>query len=284
MLSESVVLLMPHFAKPRTVSGHGKITTHMKIESVRIENFRSYKDETIILDDYSCFVGPNGAGKSTVFYALNIFFRQYKDSKTDLSKLTENDFHHKDTTKEIRITVTFKDLSDQAKEDLKDYVRQDKLIVTAVAKFEPSSERAEVKQFGNRLGIEDFRKFFEADKEQKKVADLKEIYSGFQSKFTDLRTSTSKADMIEALQEYESTHSYKCSLIPSEDQFYGASRGANRIAPHIQWVFVPAVKDATEEGEESKTSALGQLLARTVRSKISFDEKVSELRAKAREQ
>lgn len=256
----------------------------MKIESVRIENFRSYKDETIILDDYSCFVGPNGAGKSTVFYALNIFFRQFKDSKTDLSKLTESDFHHKDTSKEIRITVTFKDLSEQAKEDLKDYVRQDKLIVTADAKYDQSTERAEVKQFGNRLGIEDFRKFFEADKEQKKVAELKEIYSGFQSKYQDLRNATSKADMIEALQEYESSNPDKCVLIPSEDQFYGASRGANRLAPHIQWVFVPAVKDATEEGEESRTSALGQLLARTVRSKISFDEKVNELRAKAREQ
>lgn len=256
----------------------------MKIESVRIENFRSYKDETIILDDYSCFVGPNGAGKSTVFYALNIFFRQFKDSKTDLSKLTESDFHHKDTSKEIRITVTFKDLSEQAKEDLKDYVRQNKLIVTAVAKYDQSTERAEVKQFGNRLGIEDFRKFFEADKEQKKVAELKEIYTGFQSKYSDLRNATSKADMIEALQEYESSNPDKCILIPSEDQFYGASRGANRLAPHIQWVFVPAVKDATEEGEESRTSALGQLLARTVRSKISFDEKVNELRAKAREQ
>lgn len=256
----------------------------MKIESVRIENFRSYKDETIILDDYSCFVGPNGAGKSTVFYALNIFFRQFKDSKTDLSKLTESDFHHKDTSKEIRITVTFKDLSEQAKEDLKDYVRQDKLIVTAVAKYDQSTERAEVKQFGNRLGIEDFRKFFEADKEQKKVAELKEIYTDFQSKYSDLRNATSKADMIEALQEYESLNPDKCILIPSEDQFYGASRGANRLAHHIQWVFVPAVKDATEEGEESRTSALGQLLARTVRSKISFDEKVNELRAKAREQ
>lgn len=256
----------------------------MKIESIRIENFRSYKDETIILDDYSCFVGPNGAGKSTVFYALNIFFRQYKDSKTDLSKLTENDFHHKDITKDIRITVTFKDLSEQAVHDLKDYVRQDKLIVTAIAKFDPTTERAEVKQFGNRLGIEDFRKFFEADKEQKKVAELKEIYSGFQSIYTELRNATTKADMIESLQEFESSNSEACTLIPSEDQFYGASRGANRLAPHIQWVFVPAVKDVTEESEESRTSALGQLLARTVRSKISFDEKVSELRAKAREQ
>ncbi|MEZ4690065.1 MAG: AAA family ATPase [Ignavibacteria bacterium] len=53
----------------------------MKIESVRIENFRSFKDETIILDDYTCFVGPNGAGKSTVFYALNIFFDNTKTAR-----------------------------------------------------------------------------------------------------------------------------------------------------------------------------------------------------------
>jgi len=254
----------------------------MKIESVRIENFRSYKDETVLLDEYSCFVGPNGAGKSTVFYALNIFFRLYKDSKTDLSKLTENDFHHKNVAKDIKITVTFKDLSTQAQSDLSDYVRQGKLIVTAVAKFDKATERAEVKQFGNRLGMPDFREFFEADKNGAKAGELKEIYSKFQKKYSDLGVATTKAAMAESLQEYESAHPSQCYLIPSEDQFYGATRGVNRLAPHLQWVFVSASKDATEEGEESKNSALGQLLARTVRSKVSFDEKVNTLRNNAK--
>ncbi|MEZ4690066.1 MAG: hypothetical protein R3A12_07745 [Ignavibacteria bacterium] len=88
--------------------------------------------------------------------------------------------------------------------------------------------------------------------------------------------------MFEALQEFESAHPEKCDLIPSEDQFYGATRGVNRLSPHIQWVFVSASKDATEESEESKTSALGQLLARTVRSKVNFDEKVNDLRNDAK--
>ena len=35
----------------------------MKIDSVRIENFRSFADATISLNDYACLVGPNGAGK-----------------------------------------------------------------------------------------------------------------------------------------------------------------------------------------------------------------------------
>lgn len=47
----------------------------MKIKTVKIENFRSFKNETIDFDNYNCFVGPNGAGKSTVLNALNVFFR-----------------------------------------------------------------------------------------------------------------------------------------------------------------------------------------------------------------
>jgi putative ATP-dependent endonuclease of the OLD family len=97
----------------------------MKIASVRIENFRGFKDETINFNDYTCLVGANGSGKSTVLAALNVFFRQYKDSKTDLSKLSAEDFHHKDVDKPITITVTFVDLSAQAKKDLAHYVRDD---------------------------------------------------------------------------------------------------------------------------------------------------------------
>lgn len=250
----------------------------MKIESVRIENFRTFKDETITFDDYTCFVGPNGAGKSTVMNALNVFFRQYKDSKTDLSKLSIDDFHHKNTQSPISITVTFKDLSNNAKESLADYVRQDRLIVTARAEFDEGTERAEVKQYGNRLGMEDFRVWFEAEKEKKSASELKEIFSKLRSKWSGISAATSKSDMSTALNNFESLNPDQCTLIPSEDQFYGVSKGANRLAPHLQWVFVSASKDFSEEAEESKTSALGQLLARAIRSKVNFSEKVTGLR------
>lgn len=249
----------------------------MLIESVRIENFRCFKDQTILFDNYTCFVGANGAGKSTVFNALNVFFRQYKDSKTDLSKLTKDDFHHKNTEGEIRITVTFSNLTEAAQESLSDYCRQGKLIVTAVAKYSPETERAEVKQYGNRLGFDSFRPFFEAEKAGASVAELKSIYTKLRTENPDLPLPGTKSVMVENLQEYEASHPANCVLIPSEDQFYGATRGQNRLEKHIQWVFVPAVKDITEESEESKTSALGVILARTVRSKVNFSEKVSEL-------
>jgi putative ATP-dependent endonuclease of the OLD family len=248
------------------------------IESVRIENFRGFKDETILFGDYSCFVGPNGAGKSTILTALNVFFRQYKDSKTDLSKLSADDFHHKNVSEPIKITVTFAGLTDQAKTDLADYVRQDKLIVSAVAKYDPGLERAEVRQFGNRLGMKEFRRYFEADKNGESATALKAIYDELKDNHPALPVAKTKGDMAAALQSFEAANPTKCSLIPSEDQFYGATKGANRLAPHVQWVFVPAVKDITEESQESKNSGLGQLLGRTIRSKVDFAEKVGKLR------
>ncbi len=250
----------------------------MKIESIRIENFRSFKDATIKFDEYTCLIGPNGSGKSTVINALNVFFRQFKDCKTDLSKLTVEDFHHKNTKLPVKITVTFKDLPDSAKSELSDYVRQDKLIVSSIAKYDPATDIAEVQQYGSRMGFEDFRKYFEADKNGKKVGELKDIYLELQKKYNDLPKPGTKPVMAQSLRDYEASHPDDCTLIQSEDQFYGISKGANRLAPHIQWVFISATKDATEESEESKTSALGQLLARTVRSKVNFSEKVESLK------
>ncbi len=255
----------------------------MKIESVRIENFRSFKDETIKFDDYTCFVGANGSGKSTVLNALNIFFRQYKDSKTDLGKLSSEDFHHKNTNEPVKITVTFTDLSKAAKDELSDYVRQDKLIVSSVAKYDADTDCADVKQYGNRLGFQDFREYFEAAKNGRPVPELKLIYQDLRKIYENLPSASTKQSMADALREYEASHSDGCTLISSEDQFYGVSKGANRLANHVQWVFVPASKDATEESEESKTTALGQLLARTVRSKVNFSEKVGELKKEAQE-
>ncbi len=250
----------------------------MKIESVRIENFRSFKDETIKFDNYTCFVGANGSGKSTILNALNVFFRQYKDSKTDLSKLTNEDFHHRNTDEPVKITVTFTELSDAAKDELSDYVRQNKLIVSSVAKYDSTTDCADVKQYGNRLGLQNFRKYFEADKNGDKVSELKLIYQDLQKTYPDLPKPGTKAAMAEALKAYEAEHTDDCDLIPSEDQFYGVSKGANRLANHVQWVFVSASKDATEETEETKNTALGQLLARTVRSKVNFTEKVGVLK------
>ena len=58
----------------------------MKVQSIRIERFRSFADETIRLDGYTCLVGVNGSGKSTVLAALNVLF-QDQSGGFDVTKL-----------------------------------------------------------------------------------------------------------------------------------------------------------------------------------------------------
>lgn len=251
----------------------------MKILKLKIENFRSYKSETISFTDYNCFIGANSSGKSTAINALNLFFRENKNSQTDLIKLTEDDFHHKNTKAPIKITVTFDGLSDEAKSDLAAYIRQDELTITAEATFDEDTGFATVKQYGQRKVISDFAPWFSAAKNGAKVADLKTIYASIKSltNYISLANTGTKGGMETALREFEESNPALCSPMPSEDQFYGASKGSNRLAPHIQWVFIPATKDISTEGEETKNSALTILLERTVRAKVNFDDEVTKI-------
>jgi energy-coupling factor transporter ATP-binding protein EcfA2 len=256
----------------------------MKIKSVRIEHFRCLQDEKVEFGDYTCLVGPNGAGKSTVLNALNVFFREAKAGATNLVTLSKEDFFDKDTTKPIRITVTFGDLSAEAKDDLKDYVRHDALVVTAVANWNEATQSATVSQHGQRMAMKDFALFFEAEGDSKPVSELKKIYTEIQKVHGDLPTPGTKQAMIDALHAYESGHPEKCELIESNDEFYGVSKGAHKLGKFVQWIFIPAVKDATSEQIEAKDTALGRLVERTVRATVKFADRIKALQQSANEE
>jgi putative ATP-dependent endonuclease of OLD family len=255
----------------------------MFIQSIRIKNLRAYSDETVDFAPYTCMVGANGAGKSTILCALNIFFRETENSATNLSNLDKEDFHGGDTEAPIEITITFNGLSADAQQDFVGYYRQNALIVTAKAIFDPSAGSASVKQFGNRMGFEDFMPFFKLLGDGGKVADLQAVFVELRVKYPDIVNAKTKDAMIAALRDYETERPDQCILIPSEDQFYGVSQGQGLLRKYLQWVYVPAVKDAAGEQAEGKNTALGRLLARTVRAKVNFSEKLADLRSEAEE-
>lgn len=84
----------------------------MKIVKIKLENFRSYKDEvTVDFSNLTVFVGKNDIGKSTILEALDIFFNDGKGAvkidKEDINKQSKEE----DNT-EIKITVIFENLPD----------------------------------------------------------------------------------------------------------------------------------------------------------------------------
>lgn len=80
----------------------------MKLESIKLSNFRGYKTETIIpLSNLTAFIGKNDAGKSSVLEALEIFFNNsvVVCEKDDLNINAENN--------KIEISCIFTDLPDE---------------------------------------------------------------------------------------------------------------------------------------------------------------------------
>jgi len=76
----------------------------MGITGITIRDFRSIKDiEISPIGDALILIGKNNVGKSAILSAIGVFFGE----KTP----TESDFHKRDTSKQIRIGITF-ELSD----------------------------------------------------------------------------------------------------------------------------------------------------------------------------
>ena len=254
----------------------------MRLAKLRIKNFRCFKDQEVFFDDYSCLVGANGSGKSTILMALNVFFRN-TSAPSDVINLQDEDFHMKDTSNPIEITCVFADLNDDAKDDLKAYVRQNELAVTAKATWDAATSRAEVKQVGIRRVMRDFAPYFEAVEKKAKAGELKAIYSSIRESYTDLPPPAAMAAMQSALREFEEANPSLCEELESSSQFYGWSKGANLLGKYIQWVYLPAVKDPSDEQDEQKNTALGSLLQRSIRSEVDFTEPLEKLRVSATE-
>ena len=82
----------------------------VKLHSLKLKNFRGYKDEiNIVFDDLTAFVGKNDVGKSTILEALDIFFNEGKG----VIKIDKNDVNISEAQAgnlDTIISVSFKEL------------------------------------------------------------------------------------------------------------------------------------------------------------------------------
>ncbi len=80
----------------------------MKLETVKIKNFRGYQTETVIpISNLTAFIGKNDAGKSSILEALEIFFNNslVNCEKDDLNITADNN--------KIEISCVFTDFPDE---------------------------------------------------------------------------------------------------------------------------------------------------------------------------
>ncbi|MBU2523114.1 MAG: AAA family ATPase [Nanoarchaeota archaeon] len=108
----------------------------MKIKTIALHNFRSIKEQTFNLGDYSLLIGANNSGKTNVIDALRIFYEKEKFDKEDIPKFKIDD-------QEIWIEIEFH-LTDDEFENLKDEYKQDNNSLK-VRKYLKSSQSDRVK-------------------------------------------------------------------------------------------------------------------------------------------
>tara|TARA_R100001129_G_scaffold44635_1_gene30603 strand:- start:5027 stop:6994 length:1968 start_codon:yes stop_codon:yes gene_type:complete len=229
----------------------------LQLKQIRVQNFRSLKDVTINVGAHTALIGGNGAGKSSVLKALQAF---YSTSK----KLPSDDFYGRDENLEVSIELTYNQLTPLEAESFASRVRNGELVITRIFDQTASTGR----YHGSVLQNSDFvpiRGLIQAGPRRDAYRDLRNnnpAYAGLPAV-----TSATQAD--DAMSAWEEANPEALELHLDDGQFFGfqnASRGA--LQRHTTFVFVSAVRDASIDATDGKSSAVGQLLELLVRSAI----------------
>ncbi|HPW56137.1 MAG: AAA family ATPase [Thermoanaerobaculaceae bacterium] len=239
----------------------------MILESVQITNFLSIVDETLRLEDLTVLVGSNGSGKSAFLRAVDYFF-------LGSPKISDEDFHARDTQKDIAVTLTFTGLSDEAKLDFQKYVNDERFSVTRV--FSLGNPEISGKYFGSTLQHAAFKAIRGASGKEKTNA-YKALRD--QAAYSEL-PAVSRQDQVEpALIAWEEAHPDECTRSRDSGQFLGYTGvGQGSLRRHIRFVLVPAVREAAKETEEGRSSPISELLDLVVRSRMAVHAELEALR------
>lgn len=226
----------------------------MKIQSVRIKNFRALTDVSIPFDSVTTFIGPNGAGKSTVLRALDWFFNG------KVGMLNEKDCSFGIIDKDIEVQVTFSNLTERDREALGKYAPQEAATFTAWRLRSPDgSERfsANAKSFP----------YFNDIKAANGATAKKDLYNALREAHPefDLPVAKTGPAVEEAMTAWEASHTESLheALESLQTNFFGFNSGG-KMSGLFDFVLVTADLRASEESLDGKASIIGRILERSV--------------------
>jgi putative ATP-dependent endonuclease of OLD family len=235
------------------------------IESVTVRHYRAIEEAKLDLDALTYLVGRNGAGKSTFLNALGVFFGA-------LPVNGERDFFHLDTSVPIEIVVTFGQLGAEAEAEFSRYVRQGQLVVTRRFEWDGSKPSG-----GNYYGVTGQYPGFDV---LRAIADGRariSAYAGLREQY-GLPPARTVAAIDSELLSWEEQHPDDLVLAQDEGHFFGYRNvGAGKLDKYIDFVLVPAVRDASADAGGGGDSALRRLVDAVVSRSVALDAPLAEL-------
>jgi len=223
----------------------------MKIENVKIHNWRSIADEEISFESLMIFIGQNNCGKSNIISSLLFFFGTIPANSLD---------YHNNST-EAFVEVTFGSLDDFDQSQFKKYLSSDNKIC--------------VRKTLNSDGEMSYNGYlFSPKAEFLKEDEISSISKREELEKTPLKnlvpsTGRLTKDLIKAAQEEYirlNKDSIELDYTLESTNFLGVKNVAKGIFGEIY--FIPAVKNASEEFKTSGTSIFNQLFTQII-SKMS---------------
>lgn len=241
----------------------------MRINSVRVQNFRSLRDAQIDFNELTALIGSNGAGKSSFLRALDLFY-------TANASYSEDDFYNRNTTEEISVQVEFANLGEEAKEKFSPYAGSETLTVEKVMEY--PDNLGNQRYHGNRLYNPDFDRFREASGHNLRL----EYESLFDSGYPELPEYQNQDEAESVLREWEEEHPDQCERRRDEGQFFGFnSVGQAALEKYTRYILIPAVRDASEDADDKRGSPLTKLMDLVVRAALSERDEIEEFQQEA---
>lgn len=235
----------------------------MILESICIRNFRSILDETLCFESLTALVGSNGSGKSSFLRGLYLF---YEPSP----RIEIEDFYNRDSTAEIIITVTFRDLSPEAQERFSSYMQGDKLKVERV--FVWDNGKVTWKYHGSTLQNPSFQEIRDALAIKDRGRSAREVYEKIraQADYASLPPWSNLGAVSDNLKQWEADHPDRCTRQRDDGQFFGFKEVAQGyLGKFTRFLFIPAVRDASDDSAEGRGSVLTELMDLAVRNALS---------------
>lgn len=234
----------------------------MIIKKIEVENFRCLKKATLECSNLTILVGGNGTGKSTFLKALEAFY-------TPNAKLSQDDFYNRDVSHNIVIQVTYSELTEEEKKKFQRYFNLARGTLTVEKRVEWKSIDGTLTQkyYGYTMKHLAFEQIRRAER-KKAVANYNSLRQKEKYRdLPDLGKSPTKEQISQALEEWEKEHPDQVELSPEEHQFFGYKEvGSAYLGQYTRFVFIPAVKEASEEVSEGRSSALTQILDLALRA------------------
>ena len=250
----------------------------MKIDYIEVENFKCFEKLHFSFDNLSVFVGENNSGKSAIFAAIDRFF----ESTNKYSPITQDDFYVNNDGKKsesLKITLGFSNLSEDAITTFTEYTSVNK--VTFKLESVRTGDVIKTTMSGIRAGMIVFSDAFSYSKETP-VSKFNDEYKRLHSIYPELpspKEAKNKELKITALREYETSRPAQCVDIESNDEAYGTVGPIPKLRKYVKWIFIPAVKDASDEANEGR-NILSELVSFAARRKTNFDDRIAEIQEK----